>query len=115
MTVYVLFEQPHFNYQPAEAFGDVEFVLTDELSGLKDGSPRDHYRFRQIVKFAEKYNPARDFVVFTGAPNLIATAAMVLSRHHDRVVALRYSQDRYYQMTIDLKLIEQAGRDDIEP
>ena len=105
MTVHVLFEQPHLNYQPAEAFGDVSFVLAHELSGLRDGSPRDAYRFAQLVEFAKRYDPARDFVIFTGAPNLIATAAMVLARHHSSIHGLHYHADTYDLLTIDLDVI----------
>lgn len=75
--VYVIHENPNFNYAPAEEFGEVVFMTDNEFSGIAN-SLSDRHVVQDIRAAMEKFDTMQDFLVLTGSPIIIGFAMHLL-------------------------------------
>lgn len=76
-TVWVTQESPLLDYTDAERFGEIRFITADELTGQK-GSLRNIDIYNRVLAELTAFEPSIDFVLSSGAPNLVATAFYIL-------------------------------------
>lgn len=82
--VWVTQENPLLDYTDAERFGEVKFVTADELTTNK-GSLRNVDIYKRVLSALSTFDPSKDFVLSSGAPNLVATVFYVIGMLHPKV------------------------------
>lgn len=100
-----------FNYEPAEEFGEVEFVTADEYSPLKS-SIRNLAVLRSVKRFASLFNPETDFVAPSGSPTITGLCFLALGhRGHKRVPVLAWSnqEKKYRKVVLEMDDVEVGG------
>jgi hypothetical protein len=95
--VFVTQEMTQFDYAPAEAFGEVQFLAVRDWSPIA-GSIHNEELLAGVRRRLADYNPEHDYIVTTGSPVVIAVVFMVLAqRPHRQVRILKWSnRDRVY-------------------
>lgn len=76
-VVWVTQENPLLDYTDAERFGDIRFVTADELTTSKD-SLRNVDIYSRVLSTLSGFDPSKDFVLSSGAPNLVALVFYVI-------------------------------------
>jgi hypothetical protein len=100
-VVYVIKEQVNgganaFDYSPAMLYGDIEFVTRSDIP-FHPGSSLTSIWAQDVIKFTEKYDPSRDFIVATGQPTAIFAVgyALGLAGKCPRYLIWRREDNRY--------------------
>lgn len=98
MSVYVTQEVQTLNYGPAEPYGDVVFLTNRDFSPMKQ-SLNNSALMGQLKQGLLPFDPAKDFVVLSGSPVVMAAVMMILaSRGFKNITVLRWSnRDSIYQ------------------
>jgi len=95
--VFVTHENPALNYQPAEDFGDVEFLTNQDLSPMHN-SLNNEAIIENMRKSLTRFDPKNDYIVLSGSPVVTAVAFMLLRERTDTLNVLRWSnRDHVYQ------------------
>ena len=95
-TVYVVQENPRINYTPAEKFGIVKFLTTDEYSPSQH-SIRNKRILGDIIRGLANFDPDRDYIILSGNPIIMSFAFSLVLQRKGYVKALWYqSMDRDY-------------------
>lgn len=94
--VYVAQENNRINYAPAEDFGDIVFLTSDEYTGLPQ-SLRNSAVLRDVSTRFAGFAPDTDLIIFTGNPVMIGYVFhMAYEKARAAAVPLRYLQwDRH--------------------
>jgi len=103
-TVFVLQESvvPGSNgvpmdYQPAERFGEVQFVLNQDPANHSGSQFNDEIQ-TELVRMAEIYKPNHDYVILTGSPLSIMMAGAAFAAVNKPVTLLKWDRrDRAYR------------------
>lgn len=65
--VFVVQEQPKFDYSDAERFGELHFLTNKEYNGFRN-SARNRQATDDIAAGLEDFDPDTDFLLLTGSP-----------------------------------------------
>jgi hypothetical protein len=93
------------NYLPAEKFGDIVFITCDEFSPVASSISNEHL-VKDIWDKLSDFDPAHDFIVFSGSPTVAAAVFSVVGRMgFDVFRVLRWSNrdNSYTPITLDIK------------
>jgi hypothetical protein len=88
--VFVTNENPKYNYNSAEAYGDLIFVSTGDFSYTAK-SPANEELVREMEDRLKDFDPDKDSVILSGSPAVMAAALLIIGRKHSNVNILRYS------------------------
>lgn len=98
---WVVKEQTHGNgnvmdLSPAMMYGDVEFVTRSDIPFHPGSSVQERWTL-DVIKFTEKYEPSRDFIIATGSPTAIFAVghALGLVGKTPRYLVWRREENRY--------------------
>ena len=99
--VYVVKEQVNggsnaMDYSPAMMYGDVEFITRNDIPFHPGSSIQERWTL-DVIKFTEKYEPNRDFIIATGQPTAIFAVgyALGLAGKCPRYLVWRREENRY--------------------
>lgn len=90
------------NYSAAMEFGDVEFVTHHDMPMYGRSSVQASWN-RDVLRFAEAYDPDRDYIVTTGQPTAIFAVGWALGRVNKtpRFLVWRREENRYRAVQFD--------------
>lgn len=97
-VVYISQENPHHDYRPAEEFGELVFLTTDEYSPVS-ASHRNRRIIGDIQSLLASYVPGRDFLLPSGSPVVAGIMYMVAGqRGNDHQILHWSNQERAYRL-----------------
>lgn len=95
--VYVTQETPH-DFLPAEKWGEVQFLTTDDVSSIK-GSIRNQELIDDLRHKLMKFDPDEDYILMTGSPYVSAIVVYLLADRCRYLRFLRWSnRDKEYSL-----------------
>lgn len=97
------------DYTPAMEFGDIEFITHHDMPLYGKSSVQEHWN-RDVVNFAKKYDPNRDFIITTGQPMAILAVGFVLGQEGKcpRFLVWRREENRYRVVNFDSTLAHES-------
>lgn len=104
--VFVLYEDPRFNYLDAERFGDIQIVTNRDFTN-NPGSRHNQDVMSDVKDALRDYDPELDFILVSPAPLVNVAAFLYLGAIGTRAVrVLRWSNrdNTYYATSVDLNL-----------
>ena len=95
------------DYSPAMIYGDIEFVTRSDIP-LHPGSSIQERWALDVIKFTEKYDPTRDFIITTGSPTAIFAVGHALGAvgKTPRYLVWRREENRYRVLESPLAISE---------
>ena len=101
--VYVT-QETNYDFTPAEAFGDIEFLTRDDLNNIK-GSLQNEAIVTSLTTKLKGFNPTRDYVIIAGSPYVSALVFMILGKMNLREVkVLRWDNRNFHYIPMYLNL-----------
>lgn len=102
--VFITQEQSKLDYLPAEKFGEIKFITRDEFSPV--AASLGNVQLMDTIKSAlATFDPAKDFLVFSGSPTVAAAVFAAMGRlGHSAFRVLRWSNRDYSYTPIVINL-----------
>lgn len=87
--VFIVHENPRFDYAPAEMYGEVVFMTEVEFSGISN-SLTDQHVIHDVKNAVARFDPMEDFLVLTGSPIIMGFVMHLVLQLNRPVKLLRH-------------------------
>ncbi len=110
-NVYVTQEGKH-NYTPALKFGSIEFITHRDFNTLNVTSPSNQEVIERLEGIVDKFNPKKDYILFSGDPVVIAIVFLKIISKHGTINALKYDREQraYIPFSLDYRAITSSKK-----